>query len=74
MDGEIAATLKDRLDREFSKLDRKIKRVVNVDDFGADPTGKTDSTEAFKRAIGNGKVRLNLSAGTYIVKGLFPDR
>ncbi|MEC0387664.1 peptidase G2 autoproteolytic cleavage domain-containing protein [Bacillus velezensis] len=70
MDGEIAATLKDRLDREFSKLDRKIKRVVNVDDFGADPTGKTDSTEAFKRAIGNGKVRLNLSAGTYIVKGV----
>lgn len=69
-DGEIAATLKDRLDREFSKLDRKIKRVVNVDDFGADPTGKTDSTEAFKRAIGNGKVRLNLSAGTYIVKGV----
>lgn len=69
-DGEIAATLKDRLDREFSKLDRKIKRVVNVDDFGADPTGKTDSTEAFKKAFGTGKVQVVMSAGIYVVKGL----
>lgn len=69
-DGEIAATLKDRLDREFSKLDRKIKRVVNVDDFGADPTGKTDSTEAFKKAFGSGKVQVVMSAGIYVVKGL----
>ncbi|MGY5350916.1 glycosyl hydrolase family 28-related protein, partial [Bacillus subtilis] len=60
----------ERLDREYLKLLQKIKRTVNVDDFGADPTGVNDSTEAFQRAIGTGKVRVNLSAGTYIVKGV----
>ncbi|WP_423219708.1 glycosyl hydrolase family 28-related protein [Bacillus amyloliquefaciens] len=62
--------MKERLDKEYNKLLRKIERDVNVDDYGADPTGVNDSTEAFKKAIGNGKVRLNLSAGTYIVKGI----
>ncbi|MCY7813440.1 peptidase G2 [Bacillus spizizenii] len=69
-DGYIAPLLKERLDREYTKLLKKIKRTVNVDDYGADPTGVNDSTEAFKKALGNGKVRLNLSAGTYIVKGV----
>ncbi|MED4828130.1 peptidase G2 autoproteolytic cleavage domain-containing protein [Bacillus atrophaeus] len=69
-DGEIAPLLKDRLDKEYLKLLRKIERSVNVDDFGADPTGVADSTEAFQKALGTGKVRLNLSAGTYIVKGV----
>ncbi|MDM5323960.1 peptidase G2 autoproteolytic cleavage domain-containing protein [Bacillus subtilis] len=69
-DGNIAPLLKERLDREYTKLLKKIKRTVNVDDYGADPTGVKDSTEAFKKALGNGKVRLNLSAGIYIVKGV----
>ncbi|MEK4631475.1 MULTISPECIES: peptidase G2 autoproteolytic cleavage domain-containing protein [Bacillus] len=69
-EGNIAPLLKERLDKEYNKLLRKIERDVNVDDYGADPTGVNDSTEAFKKAIGNGKVRLNLSAGTYIVKGV----
>jgi len=69
-DGEIAATVKDRLDLEFNRLNKKIKRVVNVDDFGADPTGATDSTEAFKKAFGKGKVEVNMSAGMYVVRGL----
>ncbi|WP_217904822.1 glycoside hydrolase family 55 protein, partial [Bacillus sonorensis] len=69
-DGKIAQTLKDRLDFEFNKLEQKIKRTVNVDDFGAVPDGKTDSTEAFRKALGNGRVRVVLSAGTYIVKGI----
>ncbi len=68
-DGEIAPLLKERLDKEYNKLLRKITRNVNVDDY-ADPTGETDSTEAFKRAIGNGKVRLNLSAGEYVIRGV----
>ncbi|MEC5258479.1 peptidase G2 autoproteolytic cleavage domain-containing protein [Bacillus amyloliquefaciens] len=69
-DGNIQPLLKERLDREYVKLLRKIERTVNVDDFGADPTGTTDSTEAFQKAIGAGKVRVKLSAGTYIVKGV----
>ncbi|MBU8789145.1 peptidase G2 [Bacillus glycinifermentans] len=69
-DGKTAQTLKDRLDLEFNKLEQKIKREVHVDDFGAVPDGKTDSTEAFRKALGNGRVRVVLSAGTYIVKGI----
>ncbi|WP_412094900.1 peptidase G2 autoproteolytic cleavage domain-containing protein [Bacillus atrophaeus] len=69
-EGEAAALLKDRLDKEYNKLLRKINRVVHVDDFGADPTGVADSTEAFRKAIGNGRVELNLSAGEYVVKGV----
>ncbi|MED4787483.1 peptidase G2 autoproteolytic cleavage domain-containing protein [Bacillus atrophaeus] len=69
-DGNIQPLLKERLDKEYLKLLRKIERSVNVDDFGADPTGVNDSTGAFQKALGTGKVRLNLSAGTYIVKGV----
>ncbi|MDR4959578.1 peptidase G2 autoproteolytic cleavage domain-containing protein [Bacillus sonorensis] len=69
-DGEVFPLLKERLDTEYVKLLQKIKRTVNVDDFGADPTGVNDSTEAFQKALGTGKVRLVLSAGTYLVKGV----
>ncbi|MEC3678141.1 peptidase G2 autoproteolytic cleavage domain-containing protein [Bacillus velezensis] len=69
-DGEVFPLLKERLDREYLRLLQKIERTVNVDDYGADPTGVNDSTEAFQKAIGTGKVRINLSAGTYIVKGV----
>ncbi|MBI0440903.1 peptidase G2 [Bacillus amyloliquefaciens] len=68
-EGNIEPLLKERLDKEYYKLLRKIQRNVNVDDYGADPTGETDSTDAFVRALGNGKVRLNLSAGEYVIKG-----
>ncbi|WP_340033086.1 peptidase G2 autoproteolytic cleavage domain-containing protein [Bacillus sp. FSL K6-0138] len=68
-DGKIAQTLKDRLDFEFNKLEQKIKREVSVDDFGAVPDGETDSTEAFRKAVGDGNVRVHLSAGTYVVRG-----
>ncbi len=33
-DGEIAPLLKERLDKEYNKLLRKITRNVNVDDYG----------------------------------------
>ncbi len=69
-DGNVEPLLKERLDKEYYKLLRKIQRNVNVDDYGADPTGETDSTDAFVRALGNGKVRLNLSAGEYVIKAL----
>lgn len=49
----------------------KIQRVVNVDDFGADPTGQKDSSAAFEKAFGSGGVMVTLSAGTYLLdKGL----
>ncbi|MEC1428888.1 peptidase G2 autoproteolytic cleavage domain-containing protein [Bacillus sonorensis] len=69
-DGNIQPLLKERLDKEYNKLLQKIKRTVNVDDFGAVPDGETDSTEAFRKAVGDGHVRVQLSAGTYVVRGV----
>ncbi|RHJ03266.1 glycosyl hydrolase family 28-related protein, partial [Bacillus sonorensis] len=69
-DGNIQPLLKERLDKEYNKLLQKIKRTVNVDDFGAVPDGKTDSTEAFRKALGDGRVRVVLNSGIYIVKGI----
>lgn len=74
-------TLEERLKHDFlrEKNDRekglknlldKINRVVNVDEFGADPTGVKDSTEAFRKAFGNGNIQVTMSGGTYKVYGL----
>ena len=52
------------------ELLKKIQRVVNVDDFGADPTGQKDSTQAFKDALGYGNVMVNMSGGTYLTTGI----
>lgn len=65
--------LKEKNDREKADAELKamIQRNVNVDDFGGDPTGKQDSSEAFKKALGDGGVTVNLSAGTYLLdKGI----
>ncbi|WOD61755.1 peptidase G2 [Niallia taxi] len=70
VEGVINLSLKERLDKEYNKLLSKIKRTVYVTDFGADPTGETESTEAFSKAFGTGKVRVVVPAGTYVVKGL----
>lgn len=70
MDASTHKTAKDRLDYEFALIDKRFKREVHVDDFGAVADGKTDSTEAFKKAIGSGNVMVKASAGTYIVRGI----
>ncbi|MEW5569583.1 peptidase G2 autoproteolytic cleavage domain-containing protein [Rossellomorea marisflavi] len=62
--------MKSALNVEVTKLNKKIERVVNVLDFGAVGDGITDCSEAFKLAMSNGKVKVNIPAGTYIVKGL----
>lgn len=65
--------LKEKNDREKADAELKamIQRNVNVDDYGGDPTGTKDSSEAFKKALGSGGVTVNLSAGTYLLdKGI----
>lgn len=64
--------LREKSEREkaFKTLDDKIKRVVNVDDFGADPTGQRDSTKAFQDALGTGNVMVTMSGGTYLTTGI----
>ncbi len=58
------------MESNYNTLNKKIERIINVNDYGADPTGQTDSTEAFKKAFGNGGRRIHMTEGTYIVSGL----
>lgn len=58
------------MESNYNALNKKIERIINVNDYGADPTGQTDSTEAFKKAFGNGGRHIHMTEGTYIVSGL----
>ncbi|WP_404332738.1 glycosyl hydrolase family 28-related protein [Mesobacillus maritimus] len=61
---------KKNLDKEYQALSNQIKRVVNLTDFGAIGDGITDNTEAFKKAIGNGQVKVLVPEGVFITKGI----
>lgn len=62
--------IKNKMEENFNYLNKKIERIVNVNDFGADPTGEKDSTEAFKEAVRGGNVHVHMTAGTYKVTGI----
>ena len=59
-----------KIDDNYKKLNDKIERIVNVNDYGADPAGNNDSTEAFKQAFGSGGHHVHMTEGVYIVSGL----
>ncbi|RTX73761.1 peptidase G2 [Mammaliicoccus sciuri] len=58
------------MENNYNALNKKIERIINVNDYGADPTGQEDSTEAFKKAFANGGRHIHMTEGTYIVSGL----
>ena len=62
--------IKNKMEENFNYLNKKIERIVNVNDYGADPTGEQDSTEAFKEAVRGGNVHAHMTAGTYKVTGI----
>jgi hypothetical protein len=62
--------IKNTIDDNYNKLNKKIERIVNVNDYGADPTGEQDSTQAFKTALRGGNVHVHMTAGTYKVTGI----
>ncbi|WHY67932.1 glycosyl hydrolase family 28-related protein [Neobacillus sp. SuZ13] len=68
--GDVVPDWKDLLDNEFIHLENNVEKVVNVVDYGAVGDGKTDNTLAFKKAIGNGKVKVMVPAGVFITKGI----
>ncbi|WP_083394480.1 glycosyl hydrolase family 28-related protein [Planococcus donghaensis] len=61
---------KERLDREYRKLESTILDRVVVTDYGAMGDGLTDNTAAFYRAFGKGAIEVKVPAGVYLVKGL----
>lgn len=60
--------IKNKMEENFNYLNKKIERIVNVNDYGADPTGEQDSTQAFKDALRGGNVHVHMTAGTYKIK------
>ncbi|WP_174732702.1 glycosyl hydrolase family 28-related protein [Mesobacillus harenae] len=60
----------DHLHSEYEQLLNEIDRDVNIEDYGAIGDGITDCTEAFKMAIGEGRVRVHIPEGTFITKGI----
>jgi hypothetical protein len=61
---------KRKLDSEYQALSENIKRVVNLADYGAIGDGKTDNTEAFRKALGNGQVKVLVPEGIFVTKGI----
>ncbi|WP_413303148.1 glycosyl hydrolase family 28-related protein [Bacillus sp. 1P10SD] len=61
---------KDTLDTEYMQLKKQIIREVNVMDFGAVGDGITDCSAAFKKAIGNGRVKVIVPPGVFLTKGI----
>ncbi|KAB7709149.1 pectate lyase [Bacillus aerolatus] len=66
--GSIYPVWKKILDKEYLSLQKQTARKVNVEQFGAVGDGVTDCTEAFRRAIGKGKVNVYVPEGIYLVK------
>lgn len=62
--------IKNKMEENFNYLNKKIERIVNVNDYGADPSGEQDSTQAFKEAVRGGNVHVHMTAGTYKVTGI----
>ena len=48
-------------------VEAKLRESVSVKDFGADPTGATDSTAAIQAAINSGAASVFVPEGTYII-------
>ncbi|RSD25434.1 glycosyl hydrolase family 28-related protein [Mesobacillus subterraneus] len=56
------------LNDEYKHLLKEIEREVHIEDFGAVGDGKTDCTEAFRMAVGKGRVKVHVPEGVFIVK------
>lgn len=61
-------TMNKKIEDNFNYLNKKIERIVNVNDFGADPTGNEYSDAAFIDAFRGGNVHVHMTAGTYKIK------
>ncbi|MCL6573207.1 MAG: glycoside hydrolase family 55 protein, partial [Bacillus sp. (in: Bacteria)] len=68
--GKVCPDWKEKLDEECQHLKKMITSEVNIIDYGAVPDGKTDCSAAFKRAIGNGRVKVIVPPGIFITKGI----
>nr|WP_263323293.1 glycoside hydrolase family 55 protein [Neobacillus sp. Marseille-Q6967] len=68
--GNVYPDWKAKLDGQYNQLIKNFDREVSVTDFGAIGDGKTDCTAAFKKAIGNGRVKVKVPPGVYMTRGI----
>ncbi len=66
--GNVFPEWMERLNEEYKHLLKEITREVNIEDFGAIGDGKTDCTEAFRMALGKGRVKVYIPEGVYVAK------
>ncbi|MFK2826902.1 glycosyl hydrolase family 28-related protein [Bacillus sp. B190/17] len=66
--GHVFPAWKETLDKEYLVFTKQLTREVHVEQFGAVGDGVTDCTEAFRRAIGKGKVKVIVPEGVFLVK------
>jgi hypothetical protein len=57
-----------KLNEEYKHLLKEVNHEVFIEDFGAIGDGKTDCTEAFRMALGKGRVKVYIPEGVYVVK------
>ncbi|MCM3611349.1 glycoside hydrolase family 55 protein [Planococcus sp. MERTA32b] len=67
---QISPFWKKELDRQYDRLQKVTGNYISVTQFGARGDGRTDSTAAFKRALGNGGKKIFVPEGVYIVRGI----
>ncbi|WP_223589467.1 glycoside hydrolase family 55 protein [Neobacillus bataviensis] len=60
----------DLLNNEFTKLQNRAIKEVNIIDYGAIGDGLTDCTAAFQKALGMGSVKVMIPKGIYVTKGI----
>lgn len=66
--GNVFPEWMEKLNEEYKHLLKEINREVYIEDFGAIGDGKTDCTEAFRMALGKGRVKVYIPEGVYVVK------
>ncbi|WLR56984.1 glycosyl hydrolase family 28-related protein [Mesobacillus subterraneus] len=68
LNGNVFPEWMEKLHEEYKHLLKEINHEVHIEDFGAIGDGKTDCTEAFRMALGKGRVKVNIPEGVYVVK------
>ena len=53
-------------------INLKLAETISVTDFGADPTGATDSTTAFNNAIAAASGKVLVANGTFLINSIIP--
>jgi hypothetical protein len=65
--------IQDYADAVARTVENKLREWVSVLDFGADPTGTTDSRAAIQLALDSGAKCVIFPEGTYLINSLSPD-